>query len=279
METETKKSSNIIVYIIIGLVFLICGFVVGYFVLQKPCNCDCKKAEELSKPTDNCDCNNDKDKQDDILNITDVYTKLEAEKTEIIADSTNDYTKNIEIINKYVSKDNHSLIIHAKNNNKEAIEVSFDINFYDSEGYNINYSNTKLYGISPEHDFIIVISSYNRKNADTVRYDIKYTANKLVSYYSIRNDISEKDFDVVDINGNIQVTYKNNTKSDVSMISAACIYYKDNKEVFATNAYIGKVAKGATGQGTCFKHIVGDISYDKYKVILINAYDYIDEGW
>lgn len=273
---ETKKNSNIILYIVIGVVFLAIGFAVGYFVMEKPCECDCKPTEELNKPTVN---NNDDDTKTETPTTTEVYTKLEVDKTEIIANSTNDYTKNIEIISKYVSADNHNVIIHARNNNKEAVEAVFELNFYDADGYNINYSSFRLNGVLPEHDFVIVINSFNKKSADTVKYDVKYTANKLASYYSVRKDITEKSLDVIDIGGNIQITYKNNTKTDVSTMTAACIYYKDNKEVFASSAYIGKVAKGESGQGKCFKHLLGDISYDNYKVILVNAYDYIDEGW
>jgi len=114
-----------------------------------------------------------------------------------------------------------------------------------------------------------------------------YSAKKVESYYT---EISMDELEVNDTlfnDGNINVTIKNNSSIELKSAYLGCVYYKDGKEVFATDGSTFDIKTGETGQAKFYSHKLflkpydssQKIEYDDYKVFLYSAFNYDTENY
>ena len=282
-ETNVNnKTNNKIIYIIIAIVLIIIFIVLGYFIV---------KSQNNNKENDNEKTileDNKEKKEDDLLEEY-TFNLFDTSKIKSTPADTSELTKNIEIYNLYFNPKYQNygkyryVYIYGKNNNSEMVSINVNIEYYDKEGYRIekNVAHGHVYGNSEfVLDTTVLDDTYDYK---TVK--VTYEAKKIKSY--------EKEVPITSLesttnklnDNNIKLTIKNNYNDSSTakyvFISAACIYYKNGKVVFATNGSVSDIHSGNTGEITFheFKlNLSSDynnpqkIEYDDYKTIIYSAY-------
>ena len=286
---QKKFNSKIIIFIIIGV--LLVGF--GIYIFQTVF-----KKSELSEQNNNSQLdNNDKTTEDEETIPSDDNIEEETEeeytfdlfvpsKIEKVANNDNELTKNIVIEEiffnpKYIDYgSSRKAYIYGKNNNKEAVTVKIIIEYYDSEGYRIERTtNTQVVFAGKEFVIDLYVES---DSLDYTNVKLLYETSKMKSYQT------EVDLNKIEINHykiadeRITVVVKNNSNTKIYFGNLACLYYKDNKLVFAMNSWANTIEPGETKTATFYDHQLNlgpkynekeKIEYDDYKIILYSAYD------
>jgi len=273
IKKNNKKTIMIILIIVIGAVLL---FVGGLFT-GKSLSC---------KDVVVCDGeNNDISSTDD--EITEYsFNLFDVSKIEKISNKDNELTKNITIdnifFNPYGSMGKYQRAkIYGKNNNNIPVEVNVSIEFYDSEGYRIEKESDSLV-VFANKDFVLDFYVLD----DSLKYStvkLFYEANNIKSYYTVINEEEIKISSDILSDKNINIVLENNSDLEIKTGEIACLYYKDDKLVFANNASVFSVGVGEKTSSKCYDSQLNlnndysnlkKIEYDDVKVVLYSAYHY-----
>ena len=275
--TKIKKNNKVVVFLIIGIIVaLIIGLFCGKYFLAT-CKCDCKpcSTEETEKKTTNTQTSAS----------TYTFDLLDPSKIEISSENDNEKTKNIEILNIFVNKDGNSYSayrqakVYGKNNNSEAVTIAIYFDYYDSEGYRIDRSSN-IVTIMGNKEFVISVNAFDdSKNYDYIK--LIYAVRDAKSYYKFPNESELEINSSVLSNGNIKTIVTNNSNIIINTSAVACIYLKDNKVVFANDAYSSEINIGSSAEATCYDYALKstqdsskNIDYDNYRIVLQYAYNY-----
>ena len=277
--SKTSSSFKIIISIVCILLFL-SGILFGYFIGIK---INLSKGKDITTLDKKDNTTNDKDDSEYVS----VYKYIDVDIDKLVSEpkQKNDVINNIKIekvfkIKNGTNDDESTLYFLVKNNNSVAVNVDFSLNYYDSEGYNIDHSSESMQMVGPGNEFVIDIRPDVKKDRDVKSYKLVYNATKEKSYDHYV-DVNEKDFKVTDTEREFSISYTNNTGKEIQYgFNAALILYKGNDIVLAQNVFMGsqKLANGASAVGTVYKYRFEDIKYDRYKIVKSSAY-YQDKEW
>ena len=278
-NNQNNKNKIIIISVIICLIILI---VIGLIFLNN-------KNKETS--------NNMNDKPDNNVKLDSDTSKIEEYTFDLYntdmpkeAKDDKELSKNVEIYKiffnpKSTTGKTKEAYVYGKNNNNTSVKVNIEVEYYDSEGYRVNSDATSRI-VMANSEFVLQI--YVKDDSlDYKTTKLLYSAKKVESYYT---EINIDDLEVNDTllnDGNINVTIKNNSSIVLKSSYLGCIYYKDNKEVFASDGFAFDINPGETGQTQFYNHKLflkpydsnQKIEYDNYKVFLYSAYDYDTENY
>lgn len=269
-----KKKIFIPIIIIIGLIMM---FFVGLFVGKNINlkNNKCDKNENVNNTLDD-------NKEDGIKNYThNLFVPSKVEK-EI---NTTELGKNITINEIFFNPNYNSYSkykkasFYGKNNNSIPVDLKLILEYYDSEGYRIEKNSSSAI-IYPGKEFVIDMTIED----DSLNYSkvkLSYEVNQIKSYYKIINEKHIKMTNNLTSDGiNILVENKYSKKINGNI---ACLYYKDNKMVFAQQTTVINVEPNLAATANCYEHLLHlnddysnlkKIEYDDFKVILFSVYNY-----
>ena len=270
-----KKKSKLVLVIVLFVVFLALGLGIGFFVgkksvKQNKCTsepAELKKEDKEEEKEEKSDSSWD-NKKHDVLDVSKIKTSGEDE-----------LGKNIEILEMSYKESGNYLYILAKNNNTIDVDYTFYLNYLDSKGTRVDRGLTMGY-VGAGKTFVTRI--YNSTSDDFSGVSVSVTGKAFKSYYHLV-DVENK-LDIVDSDKGVVVSFKNETKNNVS-IYLSIVYYKDNKIVYFEDSTISTVKPGLTENttfsiynlpGYSYDKVSKDL-YDKYEVLVDSAFYYDTE--
>ena len=302
-------ASIIIVIVALVLIFSIAGFIISRVIMH---NRSMNQASEFKNTFNNIvenynaatnnitnTINNTNNTTDNIIDRINqnkkTYSKFDISKISVSPDNNDALTKKIEIKDMFYDINDHKLYVYGVNNNSDPTKIYIYLDSYDRDGYRVDrkWEEKDIYANS---EFVIDV----RIPDDKIEYQsikLTYKGLKIASYNKFP-DI--KKLDVThskDEDGNINIVVKNNSNIDIFTSEAACLYYKNNKLVYAQKAHLGGIKPGNTADGICYHHNLNIsteyaenwassvnytpeyLEYDTYKVVLQSAYDYNNDNY
>jgi len=291
-----KKFIMLVIFILLGItVVLSIGVTIGKNMVK-----DKTKLNNNNNETPIVE--NDKEKEeeegekndiiDDIINKEYSYKLFQPSKIEIVANNDSELTKNIVINDIFFKTESTELgsyepvYIYGKNNNSSIVEINLELNYYDKEGYRIERDTTEVV-VSSGKEFVgNIIARDDSLEYETIK--LMYTVKKLKSYKKEIN-LNEIEYQgEIYSDGDINVRVKNNSNTEMFFGNFACLYYKDNKIVYATNRTLTGLEPGMTNEVKFYKNElylnkdysnIKKIEYDDYKIILYSAFDSDSENY
>ena len=257
----------------------------SFFVGRKVGKSDCEKI--------NCDYDNDENiLLDEEIGSTGEYTfDLFDPNMPKELENDKDLSKNIEIYDIFFNSKNTTgksgnAYIYGKNNNDTWVKVSVDIEYYDSEGYRID-SRGNISTIVKANSEFVLDTYVNNDSTGYVKTKLLYSASKVESY---NTEVNSNDLEVSDAllnDRNIEVLIKNNSKDVLKSANLGCIYYNDDKVVFATSVAASDINPGDTTKSTFYNSYLRlgkeynspIMDFDDYKIFIYSAYNYDDENY
>lgn len=278
-NNHNNKTLIIIISIVLGTFLLITlGIIIGK-------NFNRENTNNTDNDSNNVKLDNDTSKIEEYtfdLYDTNMQREVKDEK---------ELSKNIEIYKiffnpKSTSGKTKEAYVYGKNNNNTSVKVKAEVEYYDSEGYRLDSDANIGTIVKANSEFVLQIYVKD----DSLNYKMTkllYSAKKVESYYT---EISMDELEVNDTlfnDGNINVTIKNNSSIELKSAYLGCVYYKDGKEVFATDGSTFDIKTGETGQAKFYSHKLflkpydssQKIEYDDYKVFLYSAFNYDTENY
>lgn len=276
-----KDQTKIIVIITMIILLIVCGIYIFQSINN---NSSYQTNNNVTNSNDLVENDNNKKDEDDILKeyTFNLFVPSQIEKT---ASQDNDLTKNI-VIEEIFFNPNYidygstrDVYIYGKNNNSTMVEVKVIIEYYDSEGYRIERTTNLGCKVAAGKEFVTSLSVDN----DTLDYSkvkLSYEATKIKTYET-EIDLTDVEYNDYLIDDDIKVLVKNNSNKKISIGNFACLYYKDNKLVFAVESSITSLEPGKNGETACYNHKLHlntdysnlkQIEYDNYKVLIYSAY-------
>ena len=194
--------------------------------------------------------------------------ELNESDIKIKPDCNDSRTANIELLGSVKKGD--TIILVLKNNNKDMINTTFYVNFYNGAtriGSNIDSAQM----VKPGAKFIIELSTKYDENYEDI--DITASTRKSNSYY-IDIPIDESKLSIKEEERSITTTFKNEYNKTATFYGAA-IFYKDGKITYADDTIDSNVKTGETVELTIYTKIA-EFEYDNYEFVVHSAYSEAD---
>ena len=185
-----------------------------------------------------------------------------------IIEKTVDYGKNI-TKSAYLTKRN-KLVIIAQNNNTVDVDITFEVEFYDSNNNLISSEKEYLSGVGAGAEVAVQIydtpSSY-------YKYEIYADTEKSTYSKTYFNDI-----ELTHNRGeNVVAQAKNNSNETIDYITAAVVYYQGTTVVGYDSESAYDVKPGRSGNFNFYEPYdssYDEVTYDSYKIFINEAYSY-----
>ena len=199
--------------------------------------------------------NNDTDEKDDIEN-----EDLNVEED----DSNVKY-------NTYITNDGEMIII-ATNNNKNVVDIEFEIEYYDKSNKLVGSGYADISAVSKNSQFALdVYDAPKSYDSYKVYVDVEETDNisylgKLTATHNNNKDEEE-----------VIVQVKNTTDKEIEYIGVSIVFYKDNKIVGYDDSLDGEIKSGRSANFTFsypYDESYDTIYFDDYQVFINEAYTY-----
>ena len=199
--------------------------------------------------------NNDTDEKDDIEN-----EDLNVEED----DSNVKY-------NTYITNDGEMIII-ATNNNKNVVDIEFEIEYYDKSNKLVGSGYADISAVSKNSQFALdVYDAPKSYDSYKVYVDVEETDNisylgKLTATHNNNKDEEE-----------VIVQVKNTTDKEIEYIGVSIVFYKDNKIVGYDDSLDGEIKSGMSANFTFsypYDESYDTIYFDDYQVFINEAYTY-----
>lgn len=199
--------------------------------------------------------NNDTDEKDDIEN-----EDLNVEED----DSNVKY-------NTYITNDGEMIII-ATNNNKNVVDIEFEIEYYDKSNKLVGRGYADISAVSKNSQFALdVYDAPKSYDSYKVYVDVEETDNisylgKLTATHNNNKDEEE-----------VIVQVKNTTDKEIEYIGVSIVFYKDNKIVGYDDSLDGEIKSGMSANFTFsypYDESYDTIYFDDYQVFINEAYTY-----
>lgn len=170
-----------------------------------------------------------------------------------------------------VLKDGKLLVI-AKNNNKVAVEMEIEVEFYDADGKIVGSDKQQLFAVGPNRE--IAVQMYDTPdNFDN--YKIYADAEKAEESYTTYFDQIEV---VHNNNGEeIIVQVKNNSKDVIDEMDVSVVYYQGDKAVGIDYDMESEIKSGRSANFTFYypeDQNYNEVKFDSYKVFVNEAYTF-----
>lgn len=182
--------------------------------------------------------------------------------------SNSDLEKNITTSAEVSKRDR--LIVFVKNDNKVAVDMNVEVEFYDKDN-NIVGSDTKT---------LTAVG----KNAEVAieMWDTPESFDNYKIYVDVENTREKCYFDDLEVKHNdtgeqVAVQIKNNSEDTIEYVSATIVYYQNNKVVGYDDDMESDVKAGRSANFNFdypYDNNYDDVKYDSYKVFIAEAYSY-----
>ena len=165
---------------------------------------------------------------------------------------------------------NNNLVVIARNNATEIVDLTIIVDFYDVSNTLINSEKSYYNGVGPG---VEVATQIIGTPANYYRHEISFEAKSSIYTKTFVNDIKlthKKDLTVF-------AKIKNNTKEVINYISASVVYYQGNIIVGYDTKSVFDVK---SGQGTDINFYqpndssYNEVPYDNYRIFINEAYSY-----
>lgn len=162
------------------------------------------------------------------------------------------------------------LVVFVKNNNKVAVDMEIEVEFYDVNGTIVGSDSDDLQAVGANAEIAI---------------DMWSTPSSFDNY-KIYVDVEQADeisyFDNVELvhnnNGKeIAVQIKNNSNDTIEYITASVVYYQGDKVVGYDDSIESDIKSGRSANFTLdfpYNKNYKDVKFDNYKVFITEAYSY-----
>lgn len=180
---------------------------------------------------------------------------------------SDDLGKNIKT-SSAVGKDGR-LIVIAKNNNKETVEMEIEVEFYDANGKIVGSDDESFFAVGPNREAAYRVYD-TPENFDNYKiYVDAEEAEDVVTYYD-KIEVVDND------NGKeIVVQVKNKSKDTIDEISVAVVYYQGDKIVGLASDMDTEIKSGRSANLSLYytydKNYY-NVKFDSYKVFVNEAY-------
>jgi len=278
IQTQKKSNSKIIIIITIAILLTIISFVLGY-IMGKNQNKENDNSTTLTidKETKEEDDNDDYVTKEYTFNLFDL-SKISKEPSDN-SELNKGLTINELFFNPTKTYSTAPVYIYGKNNNTKTVNVKIILEFFDKEGYRIEAKTAFDSMVSAGKEFVINIDvpddSLNYENVKMI-----YEA-KLQKTYETEIPLDKIEYSNEKLkDGDISVTIKNNSTTEINIVELACLYYKDGKVIFAQNAAITGLKPNESDEIKFYSYKLNlnedyanlkKIEYDDYKVFPYSA--------
>lgn len=162
------------------------------------------------------------------------------------------------------------LVVIAKNNNKEVVQLSIEVEFYDSSKTLVKSGKESITAVGAGSEVAVEIYD-TPDNFDSYKI---YTDAEKVTYVKSYIDQIEISHNKTD---EVVAQVKNNSSDTISYIEAAIVYYQGDKVVGFDDGIESDIKPGRSGNFNFYNPYnknYDDVSYDNYKIFVNSAYSY-----
>lgn len=173
--------------------------------------------------------------------------------------------------NTYITDDGEMIII-ATNNNKDVVDIEFEIEYYDKSNKLVGSGYADISAVSKNSRFALdVYDAPKSYDSYKVYVDVEETDNisylgKLEATHNNNKDEEE-----------VIVQVKNTTDKEIEYIGVSIVFYKDNKIVGYDDSLDGEIKSGRSANFTFsypYDESYDTIYFDEYQVFINEAYTY-----
>ena len=162
------------------------------------------------------------------------------------------------------------LVVFVTNNNKVAVDMEIEVEFYDKDGTIVGSDSETLQGVGAKADIAVEMWS-TPKDFDNYKIYVdveKTTNNSFVDKLSITHNNNGSEIAV-------QVT--NNSEEELDYITIGVVFYKGDKVVGFDDGIEDDVKAGRSANFNIdypYNKNYDDVNFDSYKVFVNEAYSY-----
>ena len=162
------------------------------------------------------------------------------------------------------------LIVFATNNNKVAVDMDFEVEFYDASGTIVGSASEDLNGVGPGAEVAVEMYS-TPDNWDNYKIYVDVENTYYKTYFgklNITHSNNKKEIAV-------QVT--NNSEDIIEYISVAVVYYQGETPVGIEDGFQDDIKPGRSANFNIsydYDKKYNDVRFDSYKVFVTEAYSY-----
>ena len=162
------------------------------------------------------------------------------------------------------------LVVFTKNNKNVAVDMDFEVEFYDENGMIVGSSINYLTAVGAGREVVVEMSN-TPKNFSTYKIYVDETESEEIEYFD--------EIKVVHNNNGkeIVVQVKNNSQDEIKYMTVMAVYYNQGKVVGIDEDMASEIAKGRSGNFTLdypYDTEYNDVQFDEYKVYVTEAYSY-----
>lgn len=162
------------------------------------------------------------------------------------------------------------LVVFTKNNKNVAVDMDFEVEFYDENGMIVGSSINYLTAVGAGREVVVEMSN-TPKNFSTYKIYVDETESEEIEYFDeikvVHNNNGEE----------IVVQVKNNSQDEIKYMTVMAVYYNQGKVVGIDEDMVSEIAKGRSGNFTLdypYDTEYNDVQFDEYKVYVTEAYSY-----
>lgn len=162
------------------------------------------------------------------------------------------------------------LVVFTKNNKNVAVDMDFEVEFYDENGMIVGSSINYLTAVGAGREVVVEMSN-TPKNFSTYKIYVDETESEEIEYFDeikvVHNNNGEE----------IVVQVKNNSQDEIKYMTVMAVYYNQGKVVGIDEDMASEIAKGRSGNFTLdypYDTEYNDVQFDEYKVYVTEAYSY-----
>ena len=182
--------------------------------------------------------------------------------------SPDELSKNI--TNEVATAKNGSLLVIAKNNNKVAVDMEIEVEFYDENNMIIGSDSNIISAVGANAEIAIEM------------WDTPDSFNDYKLYIDVEQTSNTAYFDKIELTHNnnneeIIVQVKNNSEDTIEYMSVSVVYYQGEQVVGIEEDSEFDIKSGRSANFTIsypYDKNYDDVNFDNYKVFVNEAYSY-----
>lgn len=178
---------------------------------------------------------------------------------------TNEENSNVKGV---VAKDG-KLILFTKNDKKVAVDMEFEVEFYDENGVIVGSDTEQLTAVGAGREVAVQMSDLP-KNFKNYKVYVDEEKSEQIEFFD-KIEVTHNN------NGdNIVVQVKNNSQEEIENIMVLVVYYNQGEIVGSDYDMVFDVKKGRSGNFTLYAPYdseYNEIKFDDYKVIVTEAFN------
>lgn len=163
------------------------------------------------------------------------------------------------------------LIVFLQNNNKAAVDIELEAEFYDAKGTIVGSDSGTLTAVGEKGEAALEMWS-TPENFDSYKIYVDAKESDSISY------TNQLEINHSNSGDRIAVQVKNNSKDTIEYIGVVVVYYQGDKAVGIDSGLEDDVKSGRSANFNLdfpYNRRYDNVSFDSYKVFVNEAYSYI----